>query len=339
MERIVSIFFLPLLAYFSVAGILPDMTNNNNRDTRIENKNTPIVESQYALSINPGNKASVSPLLMGFNVIYPHEKDSIWQDGKIASCLKEVGVGFIRYPGGTVCSYYHWNALTGVGWADSWDPMNPVEPKSGSEFMDIDEYMALVRKTGATPLVGINVSSGWRWDRLQDGLDEAIALMKYCREADFEVIYWYLDNEPYQHDSNGGTKTPEVYAELINAYAPVMKAFDPDIKIVVNWNSGFKNKRNEYDRLLRLAGKNIDVIDVHWYWSWSNTSWEKWFEKTPLVQWTGYTYDSEISYFRQLVDEAGYPDIKLASFEWNTGPVKAGNSLTANRAEIGRAHV
>jgi alpha-L-arabinofuranosidase len=242
---------------------------------------------------------------MGFNVIYPHEKNAIWQDGKIAGYLKDVNVAFIRYPGGTVSSYYHWNQLTGEGWKDSWDTANPVVTKSLSEFMGIDEYMALVKATGATPLVGINMSSGWRWNRNEDGINEAIALMQYCKDRNFKVEYWFLDNEPYQDDSNGGAKTPEQYGSLINTYVPVMKAFDPTIKIVVNWNSGFKSKRNEFEKLINLAGANIDVLDAHWYWSWSDTSWEKWLNKTPMTQWTGETYEGDIQYGKQMVKDLG----------------------------------
>ena len=292
-----------------------------------------IYESEYTISPDKNKTSPVSNKLMGFNLIYPHEKNAIWQDGKIAGYLKDVNVAFLRYPGGTVCSYYHWNALSGEGWKDSWDPENPVTPKAPSEFMDINEYMALVKSTGASPLIGINMSSGWRWNKNEDGLNEALALMQYCKDKNFNVEYWYLDNEPYQSDSNGGSKTPEEYAGLINTYAPAMKTFDPNIKIVANWNAGFKNKRSEYERLIQLAGANIDVIDAHWYWSWNDSSWEKWLNKTPMEQWTGDTYAEDIPYFRQMVKELGYPNIKLASFEWNSGPTKTGN-FTASRMAL-----
>ena len=295
-------------------------------------------ESEYAISPGKNQRSTVSNKLLGFNLIYPHETDAIWQDGKIARYLKEVNVAFLRYPGGTVCSYYHWNALTGEGWKDSWDPAKPITPKAPSEFMDIDEYMALVKSTGATPLVGINMSSGWRWNRTKDGISEALALMQYCKYKKFNVEYWYLDNEPYQHDSNGGAKTPEQYAALINTYVPAMKAFDPNIKIVANWNAGFKNKRAEYNKLIQLAGANIDVIDAHWYWSWNTASWEKWLGKTPMEHWTGDTYAGEIVYFRQMVKDLGYPDMKLASFEWNSGPSKTG-SFTASQMAMTQAEM
>jgi len=292
----------------------------------------PVPASEYSITPDKTKTSPVSDKLMGFNLVYPHEKNAIWQDGKIAGYLKDVKVAFLRYPGGTVTSFYHWNAPTGEGWKDSWDPENPVVAKASSEFMNIDEYITLVKSTGATPLVGINISSGRRWNRSNDGTTEALALMQYCRNKNFEVKYWFLDNEPYQHDSNGGAKTPEEYAGLINMYAPLMKAFDPDIKIIVNWNAGFKNKRSEYEKLIRLAGANIDVIDVHWYWNWNNPSWESWLEKTPMEQWTGDTYTEDIAYFRQMVKDLGFPGIKLASLEWNSGPPKAGTFTTGRSA-------
>ena len=339
MKRITMITFLPLLTI----GVLSSFVAQCSKEEAGGNNGKPeqdnILVSEYVIRPDKTNTNPVSNLLVGFNLIYPHEKNLIWQDGKIAGYLKDVNVAFLRWPGGTVCSFYHWNSLTGEGWKDSWDPDHPVTPKSQSEFMDIDEYISLVKTTGATPLVGINMSSGWRWNRKQDGIHEAIALMQFCKEKNFKVEYWYLDNEPYQHDSNGGSKTPEEYADLINTYVPAMKAFDPTIKIVANWNAGFKNKRSDYDKLLRLAGANIDVIDAHWYWAWSDATWEKWLDKTPMVQWTGFTYAEDITYFRQMAKELGFPNIKLASLEWNTGPTKVGSSLTASRAAFPQAEM
>jgi alpha-L-arabinofuranosidase len=340
MKVFLSFTYIPLLALLFLSSSIAQCDKKEEIPTDTGNADgDSILVSEYAISPDKNQSTSVSNLLMGFNLIYPHEKDEIWKDGKIAGYFSDVDVAFLRYPGGTVCSYYHWNALSGEGWKDSWDPQNPVTLKASTEFMDIDEYISLVKTSGATPLVGINMSSGWRWNRKEDGLREAIALMQYCREKEFHVEYWYLDNEPYQEDSNGGAKTAEQYAGLINTYVPAMKAVDPDIKIVANWNAGFKNKRAEYDRLITMAGANIDIVDAHWYWSWNDASWEKWLEKTPMVQWTGYSYESDIQYFRLMVKDLGYPDIKLASFEWNTGPVKLGNSLTASRVALVHAEM
>jgi len=285
----------------------------------------PVNEREYSIKLNKQEMEPVSRLLLGFNVVYAHESDITWGEGKIEGYLKEVNASVIRYPGGTVTTFYHWNSLTGEGWKDSWDPDNPVTPKPGTEFMDLDEFIAMAQRTGVTPLLGINMSSGRRWQRGEDGIQEAINLMKYCRDKNFMVKYWYLDNEPYQPDGNGGSKTIEEYAGMVNQYAIRMKEIDPDIKIIINWKASFKNRRDDYKKLLEIAGANINVIDVHWYWNWENTTFENWLAKTPMALWTGDSYISEIAYFRQMVNDFGYPDIKLASLEWNAGPVKENN--------------
>ncbi len=338
MKKLLSFTHVPFLVILLLSSLVAQCGKEDSPKNSGNTDIGTILASTYSITPDKDNTTPVSNLLMGFNIIYPHEKNAIWQDGKIAGYLRDVKVAFLRYPGGTVCSYYHWNAPSGEGWKDSWDPQNPITPKDPSEFMDIDEYISLVKATGATPLVGINMSSGWRWNRTSDGIKEAIALMQHCKDKNFKVEYWYLDNEPYQPDSNGGSKTPEEYAGLINTYVPSMKAYDPTIKIVANWNAGFKNKRTEYDKLIQLAGANIDVIDAHWYWSWSDASWDKWLGKTPMQQWTGFTYAEDIVYFRQMVKDLGYPNIKLASFEWNSGPTKSG-TFTASQMALTQAEM
>lgn len=297
-----------------------------------DNRGSLSYEEEYSVTLKDSG-LPVSEHLMGFNLVYSREKDAIWQDRKVEGYLKNVNTSILRWPGGTVSSFYHWNELTGEGWRDSWDPENPVTPKDGSEFMDLDEYIDLIRATGATPLVGINMSSGWRWNRLEDGISEALDLMRYCQEQGFDVEYWYLDNEPYQHDSNGGEKTIEEYAELINRFVPRMREINPDIKTIANWPPAFKNRRKDYQTLLNIAGDNIDIIDVHNYWSWSNPNMELWLSHTPMRMWAGNTYVEEIDYFRQMVADFGYPDMQLASLEWNVGPLN-NDQLTSHQAAL-----
>lgn len=287
-------------------------------------KETLTVEDTFSLIIKEKVTRKVSNLLLGFNVVYPHESDKIWANGKIQGYLREVKTGLIRYPGGTVTSFYHWNALSGNGWADSFDPEYKLGNRPESEFMDVDEYMELIRQTGSEPLMGINVSSARRWGKIDEGIAEALALMKYCRENNFRVKYWFIDNEPYQPDGNGGRKTPEEYAALINLFVPAMKCYDPGIEIIANWNAGFANKRAEYEKLIKLAGKNIDIMDVHWYWGWKQSDqMNKWLSESPMQLWTKNSYINEIADFRKMAADFGFPGMKLASFEWNIGPSDA----------------
>lgn len=298
-------------------------------------------EEEYTATLNDTSQVVVSDLLMGFNLVYPQESDAIWQDGKVKGYLQDVNNSILRWPGGTVSTYYHWNDLTGKRppWRDNWNPDADITVQPESEFMDLDQYMDLIRETGAEPLLGINMDSGRRWDRMQDGIDEALALMQYCEDNDFEVTYWYLGNEPYLDDSNGGVKTPQEYAELINTYADAMREVDPDIKIVANWRQGIERNSNEYWTLMSTAGHNIDLIDMHWYWSWGSPSMEKWLSTTPMEIWTGNTYMEEISDFRNKIDywssdeNWDFSHVRLASLEWNVGPINDGQ-ITSHQAAL-----
>lgn len=284
----------------------------------------------------------VSDRLLGFNIVYAKNPDSLWRSGELVRGIRAVHPGFLRYPGGTVNTYFHWENPTGNGWEDAWDPQyDASRNRPPEEYMDIDEYIALVRKTGAEPLVGININSGFRWNRVEEGIDEALRLMKYCRDKGLRVKYWYMGNEPYMHDCNGGAVSPARYGEMINAFVPRMKAFDPEIKIIANWHATFRKHGGQYDELLSVAGRNIDVIDVHWYCMWGTASWNEWLAKTPCGVFTGDSYASEIGRFREIAERNGYPDLKLASLEWNVGPGKrtAGPPLKADQSALVQAEM
>lgn len=277
---------------------------------------------------------TVSDRLVGYNIVYAKNPDKLWESGVLARGIRATNPGFLRYPGGTVVTYFHWKNPTGNGWEDSWNPAyDPGRNLDGSQFMDVDEYFELLKKTGAEPLMGINVNSGFVWNRLEEGIQEALDLMRYCKERGVKVKYWYLGNEPYMHDCNGGEHTVAEYAEMVNTFASRMKAYDPDIRIVANWRQVFRKRDGQYEELFRLAGKNIDVIDVHWYCMWAKASWDLWLSKNPVGVDTGHSYLSEIRWFRETAARCGFPDMKLASLEWNVGPGRRVEGEPMNAAQ------
>lgn len=101
-----------------------------------------------------------------------------------------------------------------------------------------------------------------------------------------------------------------------------MKEFDPDIKIIANWHATFRKHGRQYDELFAVAGRNIDIIDVHWYCMWGTASWNEWLAKTPCGVFLGDSYASEIERFREIAARNGVPHVQLASLEWNVGPGK-----------------
>ena len=142
---------------------------------------------------------TISNNLIGFNMTYSFCPDSFWIKTNIKPALKNMKTGFVRYPDGEPTSYYHWNNLNGQGYMDNWNPnynkKNDQDPKN---YTDIDEYIRICRKTGVKPLVGINMESGIKYNRVNDGIEEAKALVKYCMDNNYDVEHFFLDNEPYQ---------------------------------------------------------------------------------------------------------------------------------------------
>src|SRR3546814_14000251 len=79
---------------------------------------------------------------MGFNTVYCYSPDNDWNshDGKIPSLLEQLGTRVLRYPAGTVVTFFHWEQPTGQGWKDSWAPdFNKARNTDPASFMDIDE--------------------------------------------------------------------------------------------------------------------------------------------------------------------------------------------------------
>ena len=254
----------------------------------------------------------ISPDLIGTNVIYSRESDALWNDGRVAASLKALRTGFMRYPGGEVTSFYHWNRNTGVPFKDAWDSPIPAQP--GSQWMSLDEYMRQVNLAGATPLVGINIQSGHNHGRVAEGVAEAVALVRYAQSKGYGVEHYFIDNEQYASNAN---MSATQYANYVNLYASAIRQVDPNVKIVVNWQS-FVN--DGWKTILKIAGPNIDYVDFHAYWNRDGASFENW-RGQRLMTHAGETYFNKIQSFRQEIARQGL-DAKVAAFEWNLGPAK-----------------
>src|SRR3546814_15491533 len=106
--------------------------------------------------------------------------------------------------------------------------------------------------------MGINMASGKKYDRLEEGIEEAIRLMRHCRSKGVTVRYYYLGNEPY-HKTANYIYTAEEYAEMIHRYAEAMRKVDPDIRIIANTHPRNLDHKN---KLTRQEGTHIQYIEI-----------------------------------------------------------------------------
>ena len=146
--------------------------------------------------------------------------------------------------------------------------------------MSIDDFLKQCRSLGAEPIVGINLSSGAKYGRRENGVKEALELMRHCRDAGYKVTYWYLDNEPWNEGNANYTFRGNAYAEEVLVYGQAIKQEFPDARLICNPTQE-RADSNTIRAFLQTAGKVVDYLDVHWYWGWGTSSFDRWLDQPP----------------------------------------------------------
>ncbi|HVM61432.1 MAG TPA: hypothetical protein VMV72_11260 [Verrucomicrobiae bacterium] len=273
---------------------------------------------------------TIAPGFLGINLSCFSDTTDVWRQYEIPDTLRYAGVGALRFPGGAETGYYHWRSPGANGYEDIWEPAAqrgkgdprwgrfqavwiPPEKWAGNRlFMSIDEYLKQCRSAGAEPIVGINLSSGAKYGRRADGIQEALDLMRHCRAAGYKVTYWYLDNEPWNEGNVNYTFRGNAYAEEVLAYGQAIKREFPDARLICNPTQQDAGS-DAIRAFLQTTGKVVDYLDVHWYWDWGKTSFDRWLDDPP-------SYGETISRIQTVCHEAGYPNVGLVVLEWNVAP-------------------
>ncbi len=274
---------------------------------------------------------TVTKMAMGTGLVYSWYADAMFADGEVAHIIKDIGLGALRWPGGAVVTYYHWDNLNGQGWMDHWNPgYDTAKDQPPENYMDLDEYLALIDETGAEIMLGVNMSSGIEWNREAEGIAEASNLMVYCQSQGCDVKYVYFDNENFQDgnnynrddDGDGEEWNAALYAQQFNLYAAAVKATFPNAKLIANARNNVTGGAflSDMQTMLSIAGANIDFVDLHYYWQWNSASWSLWKSQTPMTRNGSQTYQAAIEYANALFASEGYPHVRAAVLEWNTGP-------------------
>jgi hypothetical protein len=263
----------------------------------------------------------VSSELMGFNIVYCHERDAVWDNGRgiVPGLLAELNTQVLRYPGGTVNTFFHWKEPTGQGWVDSWSAeYSPAKNLPPSATMSLDEYLDLVGRRRLVALVGINLSSGLRFPaRHDEAMAEAADLVRHCLARGVSGAYYYLDNEHYRSDANFNS-SPEVYGDEFVRYAKEIRFIDPKARLIANLHSGSNDKGwDSVRRVIRRAGAWIDLVDLHFYWRHNDTSFAAWTLEPHMTHQRGRPYREQRAFYRDMFAREGFPEIDVVSLEWN----------------------
>ncbi len=224
--------------------------------------------------------------LLGLNIaVYNSPTD---YQRAIDGPIKDLDVGLVRIPGGSVSDKFYWNGHGVIedGQVDQTQFLSPYWQVDFSDYapgfavdnhdwsqvildpgynrMDARTMHEITRKHPlARNLVTVNAGTGtpelaaeWvRWANI---------------ENDYNVTYWEIGNElngewEAGHVRPDGTKiTPEKYAKIFIEFATAMKAVDPAIK-VGGPSSDIRHHEDYFEPLLRLAGDQVDFLTLHFY--------------------------------------------------------------------------
>ena len=227
----------------------------------------------------------------------------------------------MRYPGGGVVKYWDWEEPTGVMKGDNYHPeWNTANNAAPENWTSLDEYLDMVKVSGITPLLGVNITSGYKYDKVEESVARAARMVQYVKDKGFGGAFWYLGNE----GQNGGWESE---AHLYVKHAKAMKAVDPDIQCMFNQNHLTKKYLERY---MSIAGDYVDIAETHGKWPYGGNpkgyepgTFEEWQVERPLRDRKNHNraWRSEADSLRKWASDLGYPDLKFANNEYGTGKI------------------
>jgi alpha-L-arabinofuranosidase len=225
--------------------------------------------------------------------------------------LRDLKPPFIRWPGGSFASTYHWQDGIGPFAARKYHPNEIWGGYSDYYSFGTEEFMELCRRLNTEPLV---VLSATNTDPAQ--IEYAMNWVHYLNDPPttkwgklraanghrqpYDVKYFQIDNEPMNFEL-----TPERYAEIVNAYGRRLRKIAPHAKIVACGQKR-SNDMNWSEKLVDIAGDNFDILGCHNY-EYENENFATGVQRIHdyLTKLSNYIRDSR------------HPQIKMAVLEWS----------------------
>lgn len=169
----------------------------------------------------------------------------------------------LRFPGGIVCNAYNWRHGTG--------PVHLRPAMLEAAFhqdwhlnydFGLDEYIELCLQQGINPALTLNVATGTP--------DEAAEMAAYVAgrfgRAGVEppLVDWHIANHPYALTT--AHMSPAMYADVLDAFVPAVKAHYPRCRIVAVMSGGGLTSRDDaWKDMLFSKAALIDVVQVQLY--------------------------------------------------------------------------
>ena len=267
-----------------------------------ESSNTPEPQPVDAdVSVNTGiRKREMDPGFFGVCLVYFKQTDKEMEAYPIEQYLKDMKCGVLRYPGGTVADNFDWRKSASL---DIKRGPKVVDPSS----MTTDGFISLCRRIGAEPLICVNSEVGFFADVDSAANMAANWVKYCNIEKGYNIKYWEIGNEPYYEFRFTPVEYGLLFKKVAKAMRKVdpsikicavgewnyefsgnREMVDPSFRSMIADmqyrletesdpgftreqlktmypNNGVKN--NWWQKLIDVAGEDIDVVSVHWYYN------------------------------------------------------------------------
>ena len=303
---------------------------------------------------------TIPPHAVGINMNYLMDGTYISSNTQSATTntLKDMGMKFLRYPGGEKSDNYLWAkspyshsapsmALTGRCQFPSGDSrfVNTDFITAKSIVLDFDEFVSVYKQVGAEPMIVCAYDAAYYGKSvgaplanpcgtkpaLSTLVTNAKEWVKYANVTKrYNIKYWCIGNESWNLCDYNGCVAASKYATDIVTFAAAMKSVDPTIKIIVNgqgtawWQTLLESS----------AAKYIDYLGVSCYPLYNYTGgYDTYRTTTPNLLGEAQTAVNAINTYASAADKSR---IKVISTEFNS--IDFGNGWN-NANDVGHSLV
>jgi hypothetical protein len=188
-----------------------------------------------------------------------------WNETEFLNRVQQLHPKLIRYPGGTVTSYWDWR----TGWLKEGIPLKGDWKSIKKNPIRLEDIKMACDSTGAVPVLVLNM--------MTSTLEDQLEMLRHARKIKLPVLYVELDNEIYIGDPFYVKKfaTGVEYANECNRWIIAIKKEFPGVQVgVIGYsareNQGKNNKphfarTNSWNRDVLSAIKDADAMTFHVY--------------------------------------------------------------------------
>ena len=259
--------------------------------------------------------------LYGFNTNMMNG-DYGYLDPDFVALTKALAPKTLRFPGGTVGNFYHWES-GGFFESEMASTLNAkLNKRNKDNYVKLqerrngkivfDDFMELCNTLHITPVVVVNLWTG--------SPEESAAWVRYAKNKEYQITHWELGNEYYLPHYLNKYRTVESYIAEAKKHASAMKAVNPDIKVSVCatplgfHKEGWLVKRQQriWDEGLAADSSFYDAYTVHAY-AYKAVQKKKIEEmRCYLMGWVHFGMAEALDYYQKL-----FPNKEMWITEWN----------------------